>query len=107
MSKKIIQYLNKTKISKRNNIHAILFSKETLTYYYMFHVNKRKQECILMCEPINRERPYCELYHVYFDELIDLIGEYEIVSGESFNKPYKEVMKRLKMEEERLLQLGH
>ena len=57
-----------------------------------------------MCEPINTDRPYCELYHVYFDQVEDLIGEYFIVyGGESFNKPYKKVMKRLQLEEKRLL----
>lgn len=102
-----MDYLKKTKISKRGNIHAILFSKETQTYYYMYNVNISEYDCIIMCEPINVERPYCELHHVYFDELVDLIGDYDIVGGESFNRPYKEVLYRLKTEEKRLLQLTH
>ena len=105
MSNKIIKYLNKTKVSKRGNINAILFSTETLTYYYVYNVNMKNKDCIIMCEPINKDRPYCELFHVYFDEIENLIGEYYIVNGESFNKPYKKVMERLKKEEDRLLSI--
>lgn len=107
MSNNIIQYLSKTKVSKKGNINAILFSKETLTYYYIYNVNLKKENCMVMNEPINVYRPFCELFHVYFDELGDLIGEYEIVDGLSFDTPHQEVYEKLKEEEKRLLKLNY
>lgn len=105
MRKKFIEYLKKTKVSKRGNIQAILLSKETNSYYYVYNVSLKNKDCIIMCEPINRERPYCELFHVYFKEIEYLIGKYSIMNDSSFDRPHKEVMKRLKLEEERLLAL--
>lgn len=51
---------------------------------------------VMMCEPINVSRPYCELYHVYLDEIQYYIGPYQIVNEQSLGMPYKQVLKRLK-----------
>lgn len=104
MSNNINKYLSKTKVSKKGNINAILFSRETKTYYYIYNVNLEKKDCMVMNEPINIYRPFCELYYAYFNELEDLIGEYEIVDGLSFDTPHQEVYERLKEEEKRLFE---
>lgn len=62
MHSKLIEYLNKTRNNKSDDIRAILFSEKTLTYYYLFEVNMENKDCVMMCEPINKSRPYCELY---------------------------------------------
>lgn len=107
MNGKLIKYLNKTKNSKKDNIRAILFSEDTFTYYYLFDINMKNKDCVMMCEPINVSRPYCELYHVYLNEIQDYIGPYQIVNGLSLGMPYKQVLKRLKKVEERLLTMSY
>ena len=107
MNSKLIKYLNKTRNSKKDNIRAILFSKDTFTYYYLFDINMKNKDCVMMCEPINVSRPYCELYHVYLNEIQDYIGPYQIVNGRSLGMPYKQVLKRLKKVEERLLTMSY
>lgn len=107
MNGKLIKYLNKTRDSKKDNIRAILFSKDTFTYYYLFDINMKNKDCVMMCEPINVSRPYCELYHVYLNEIQDYIGPYQIVNGLSLGMPYKQVLKRLKKVEERLLTMSY
>ena len=107
MNGKLIKYLNKTRNSKKDNIRAILFSKDTFTYYYLFDINMKNKDCVMMCEPINVSRPYCELYHVYLNEIQDYIGPYQIVNGLSLGMPYKQVLKRLKTVEERLLTMSY
>ena len=39
MNSKLIEYLNKTRNGKKDNIRAILFSEDTITYYYLFDIN--------------------------------------------------------------------
>lgn len=107
MNGKLIKCLNKTRNSKKDNIRAILFSKDTFTYYYLFDINMKNKDCVMMCEPINVSRPYCELYHVYLNEIQDYIGPYQIVNGRSLGMPYKQVLKRLKKVEERLLTMSY
>ena len=107
MNGKLIKYLNKTRNSKKDNIRAILFSKDTFTYYYLFDINMKNKDCVMMCEPINVSGPYCELYHVYLNEIQDYIGPYQIVNGRSLGMPYKQVLKRLKKVEERLLTMSY
>ena len=107
MNGKLIKYLNKTKNSKKDNIRASLFSEDTFTYYYLFDINMKNKDCVMMCEPINVSRPYCELYHVYLNEIQDYIGPYQIVNGRSLGMPYKQVLKRLKKVEERLLTMSY
>lgn len=107
MNGKLIKYLNKTRNSKKDNIRAIPFSKDTFTYYYLFDINMKNKDCVMMCEPINVSRPYCELYHVYLNEIQDYIGPYQIVNGRSLGMPYKQVLKRLKKVEERLLTMSY
>lgn len=107
MNGKLIKYLNKTRNSKKDNIRAILFSEDTFTYYYLFDINMKNKDCVMMCEPINVSRPYCELYHVYLNEIQDYIGPYQIVNGLSLGMPYKQVLKRLKKVEERLLTMSY
>ena len=53
MNSKLIEYLNKTRNGKKDNIRAILFSEDTLTYYYLFDINMENKDCVMMCEPIN------------------------------------------------------
>ena len=103
MNGKLIKYLNKTRNSKKDNIRAILFSKDTFTYYYLFDINMKNKDCVMMCV----SRPYCELYHVYLNEIQDYIGPYQIVNGRSLGMPYKQVLKRLKKVEERLLTMSY
>ena len=107
MNGKLIKYLNKTRNSTKDNIRAILFSEDTFTYYYLFDINMKNKDCVMMCEPINVSRPYCELYHVYLNEIQDYIGPYQIVDGLSLGMPYKQVLKRLKKVEERLLTMSY
>ena len=107
MNGKLIKYLNKTRNSKKDNIRAILFSEDTFTYYYLFDINMENKDCVMMCEPINVSRPYCELYHVNLNEIQDYIGPYQIVNGRSLGMPYKQVLKRLKKVEERLLTMSY
>ena len=107
MNGKLIKYLNKTRNSKKDNIRAILFSEDTFTYYYLFDINMENKDCVMMCELINVSRPYCELYHVYLNEIQDYIGPYQIVDGLSLGMPYKQVLKRLKKVEERLLTMSY
>ena len=104
---KYIYICAKTRNSKKDNIRAILFSKDTFTYYYLFDINMKNKDCVMMCEPINVSRPYCELYHVYLNEIQDYIGPYQIVNGRSLGMPYKQVLKRLKKVEERLLTMSY
>lgn len=109
MNGKLIKYLNKTRNSKKDNIRAILFSEDTFTYYYLFDINMENKKCVMMCEPINASRPYCELYSVYLEEIQYYIGPYQIVDGRSLSlgMPYKQVLKRLKKVEERLLTMSY
>lgn len=107
MNGKLIKYLNKTRNSKKDNIRAILFSEDTFTYYYLFDINMENKKCVMMCEPINASRPYCELYSVYLEEIQNYIGPYQIVDGRSLGMPYKQVLKRLKKVEERLLTMSY
>lgn len=107
MNGKLIKYLNKTRNSKKDNIRAILFSEDTFTYYYLFDINMENKKCVMMCEPINASRPYCELYSVYLEEIQYYIGPYQIVDGRSLRMPYKQVLKRLKKVEERLLTMSY
>lgn len=107
MNSKLIEYLNKTGSNKKDYIRAILLSEETLTYYYLFNIDMKNKECVMMCEPINKLRPYCELYTIYLDEIQNYIGSYQIVNGQSLGMPYKQVLKRLKKEEERLLRMSY
>ena len=107
MNGKLIKYLNKTRNSKKDNIRAILFSEDTFTYYYLFDINMENKKCVMMCEPINASRPYCELYSVYLGEIQYYIGPYQIVDGRSLGMPYKQVLKRLKKVEERLLTMSY
>ena len=107
MNSKLIEYLNKSRNSNKDNIRAILFSEDTFTYYYLFDINMENKKCVMMCEPINASRPYCELYHVYLNEIQDYIGPYQIVNGRSLGMPYKQVLKRLKKVEERLLTMSY
>lgn len=93
MNGKLIKYLNKTRSGKKDNIRAILFSEDTFTYYYLFDINMENKKCVMMCEPINASRPYCELYSVYLEEIQYYIGPYQIVDGQSLGKPYKQVTK--------------
>ena len=44
MNSKLIEYLNKTRNGKKDNIRAILFSEDTLTYYYLFDINMENKE---------------------------------------------------------------
>ena len=96
MNSKLIEYLNKSRNSNKDNIKAILFSEDTFTYYYLFDINMENKKCVMMCEPINASRPYCELYSVYLEEIQYYIGPYQIVDGQSLGKPYKQVLKRYK-----------
>ena len=57
MNGKLIKYLDKTRNGKKDNIRAILFSEDTLTYYYLFDINMENKDCVMMCEPINASRP--------------------------------------------------
>ena len=82
MNSKLIEYLNKTRNGKKDNIRAILFSEDTFTYYYLFDINTENKKCVMMCEPINASRPYCELYSVYLEEIQYYIGPYQIVDGQ-------------------------
>ena len=107
MNGKLIKYLNKTRNSKKDNIRAILFSEDTFTYYYLFDINMENKKCVMMCEPINASRPYCELYSVYLEEIQYYIGPYQIVDRRSLGMPYKQVLKRLKKVEERLLTMSY
>ena len=107
MNGKLIKYLNKTRSGKKDNIRAILFSEDTFTYYYLFDINMENKKCVMMCEPINASRPYCELYSVYLEEIQYYIGPYQIVDGRSLGMPYKQVLKRLKKVEERLLTMSY
>lgn len=107
MNGKLIEYLNKTRSSKKDNIRAILFSEDTFTYYYLFDINMENKKCVMMCEPINASRPYCELYSVHLEEIQYYIGPYQIVDGRSLGMPYKQVLKRLKKVEERLLTMSY
>ncbi|WP_317415678.1 hypothetical protein [Holdemanella porci] len=107
MNGKLIKYLNKTRNSKKDNIRAILFSEDTFTYYYLFDINMENKKCVMMCELINASRPYCELYSVYLEEIQYYIGPYQIVDGRSLGMPYKQVLKRLKKVEERLLTMSY
>lgn len=107
MNGKLIEYLNKTRNGKKDNIRAILFSEDTFTYYYLFDINTENKKCVMMCEPINASRPYCELYSVYLEEIQYYIGPYQIVDGRSLGMPYKQVLKRLKKVEERLLTMSY
>lgn len=46
MNSKLIEYLNKTRNGKKDNIRAILFSEDTFTYYYLFDINmENKKMC--------------------------------------------------------------
>ena len=101
MNSKLIEYLNKSRNSNKDNIRAILFSEDTFTYYYLFDINMENKKCVMMCEPINASRPYCELYSVYLEEI-----QY-YVDGQSLGKPYKQVLKRLQKIEERLLTMSY
>lgn len=105
MNGKLIEYLNKTRSGKKDNIRAILFSEDTFTYYYLFDINMENKKCVMMCEPINASRPYCELYSVHLEEIQYYIGPYQIVDG--LGKPYKQVLKRLQKIEERLLTMSY
>lgn len=107
MNGKLIKHLNKTRNSKKDNIRAILFSEDTFTYYYLFDINMKNKDCVMMCEPINVSRPYCELYHVYLNEIQDYIGPYQIVNGQSLGMLYKQVLKRLKKVEKRFLTMSY
>ena len=107
MNGKLIKYLNKTRNDKNDHIRAILFSEETFTYYYLFDIDMENKKCVMMCEPINASRPYCELYSVYLEEIQYYIGPYQIVDGQSLGKPYKQVLKRLQKIEERLLSMSY
>ena len=107
MNGKLIEYLNKTRSGKKDNIRAILFSEDTFTYYYLFDINMENKKCVMMCEPINASRPYCELYSVYLEEIQYYIGPYQIVDGRSLGMPYKQVLKRLNKVEERLLTMSY
>ena len=53
MNSKLIEYLNKSRNSNKDNIKAILFSEDTFTYYYLFDINMENKKCVMMCEPIN------------------------------------------------------
>lgn len=57
MNGKLIKYLNKTRNSKKDNIRAILFSKNTFTYYYLFDINMENKDCVIeysmVAEPPN------------------------------------------------------
>ena len=107
MNGKLIKYLNKTRSGKKDNIRAILFSEDTFTYYYLFDINMEIKKCVMMCEPINASRPYCDLYSVYLEEIQYYIGPYQIVDGQSLGMPYKQVLKRLQKIEERLLTMSY
>ena len=107
MNSKLIEYLNKTRNGKKDNIRAILFSEDTFTYYYLFDINMENKKCVMMCEPINASRPYCELYSVYLEEIQYYICQYQRVDGQSLGKPYKNVLKRLQKIEERLLTMSY
>ena len=107
MNGKLIKYLNKTRNDKNDHIRAILFSEETFTYYYLFDIDMENKKCVMMCEPINASRPYCELYSVCLDEIEHYIGPYQIVDGQSLGMPYKQVLKRLQKVEERLLTMSY
>ena len=107
MNGKLIKYLNKTRSGKKDNIRAILFSEDTFTYYYLFDINMENKKCVMMCEPINASRPYCELYSVYLEEIQYYIGPYQIDDRQSLGKPYKQVLKRLQKIEERLLTMSY
>ena len=107
MNGKLIKYLNKTRSGKKDNIRAILFSEDTFTYYYLFDINMENKKCVMMCEPINASRPYCELYSVYLEEIQYYIGPYQIVDGQSLGKPYKHVLKRLQKIEHRLVTMSY
>ena len=107
MNSKLIEYLNKSRNSNKDNIRAILFSEDTFTYYYLFDINMENKKSVMMCEPINASRPYCELYSVYLEEIQYYIGPYQIVDGQSLGKPYKQVLKRLQKIEERLLSMSY
>lgn len=50
MNSKLIEYLNKTRNGKKDNIRAILFSEDTFTYYYLFDINMENKKCVMMCE---------------------------------------------------------
>ena len=65
------------------------------------------KKCVMMCEPINASRPYCELYSVCLDEIEHYIGPYQIVDGQSLGMPYKTVLKKLQKVEERLLTMSY
>ena len=97
MNSKLIEYLNKTRNGKKDNIRAILFSEDTFTYYYLFDINMENKKCVMMCEPINASRPYCELYSVYLEEIQYYIGPYQIVDGQSLGKPYKKDLKKVEV----------
>ena len=107
MNSKLTEYWNKTRNGKKANIRATLFSEDTFTYYYLFDINMENKKCVMMCEPINASRPYCELYSVYLEEIQYYIGPYQIVDGQSLGKPYKQVLKRLQKVEERLLTMSY
>ena len=103
MNGKLIKYLNKTRNDKNDHIRAILFSEETFTYYYLFDIDMENKKCVMMCEPINVSKPYCELYSVYLNEIQHYIGPYQ----QSLGMPYKQVLKRLQKVEERLLTMSY
>ena len=44
MNSKLIEYLNKTRNGKKDNIRAILFSEDTFTYYYLFDINMENKK---------------------------------------------------------------
>ena len=44
MNSKLIEYLNKSRNSNKDNIKAILFSEDTFTYYYLFDINMENKK---------------------------------------------------------------
>lgn len=95
MNSKLIEYLNKTRNGKKTILEQFI-QRRYINLLLSIRHQYGKQKCVMMCEPINASRPYCELYSVYLEEIQYYIGPYQIVDGQSLGMPYKQVLKGYK-----------
>lgn len=88
-------------------IVAVLYDEINDTHLYLFNFDHDEDgipNCIMMCEPINKELAYVELSSPYIDQLDVYYSNYKIDrDNKDIGKHYKKVMKRLKLKEEMLL----
>lgn len=107
--RKIEKYINSINTSayKEGIISVVLYDAIKDTHLYLFNFNHDEdglRYCVMMCEPINEELPYVELSLPYVDQLDYYFKSYiPEKDSKDIGKHYKQVMKRLKLKEEKLL----